>query len=302
MNRNLWWAVGAVLAALLLIWAFSSYAHAGTVRLCTGASDGNYAQAGDMIAKAKNSPSLTIQVVKDTGGTWGNIERTVSLDPSDPSACDAMIGQPDGPALLKREEPAKAAKLIKVGDLHREYLHVLCNKEADIGELEDLEGDSSYSVAVGAEGSGGWLVWQNFIAEDSDYDAIVAKNIGGIDAVADVAFGGTTCMLVPAGLRNGTVLEAGRDFGDQVTLVQAQDKDFNDAVAIDGKPLYTFSEIPGDAYEESFTAGWGGAVDTISWRAEVYVNPDRVSAQDKSALIRAVAQARKQAIAAFGGE
>jgi TRAP-type uncharacterized transport system substrate-binding protein len=298
MRKN-WLMWGLVILVVLAVVAWAGGAFAGTIRLCTGAANGNYSKVGDMIASF-GGQNLEVVVVRDTGGTWGNIDRTVNMDAADPNACDAMIGQPDGPTVLKRDNPAGAGKLIKVGNLHREYLHVICNRAADIGELEDLEGSNEYSVAVGAEGSGGWLIWQNFIAEDADYDAIVPKNLGGIDAIADVAAGNTTCMLQPAGLHNGTVNEANELFAEDVVLVQAQDKDFNDAVDHQGDPLYEFTSIPGGTYPDIQDGMFGSSVDTISWLAAVYMNIDRVSEADRSNFIRAVANARKQAEAEFG--
>lgn len=285
----------AAMAALVSIDVSPAHSQE-VIRLCTGSETGNYYKAGEMIA----SFNPNVQVVA-TNGTWDNIRRTYLTPAESPEACDAMIGQPDGAAILKRDQPQYASKMLKVGDLHREYLHVICNKASGVDDLSDLEGNNKYSIAVGAEGSGGWLIWQNFIFEDSDYDQVVPKNLGGIEAIADVASGNTTCMLAPAGIRNGTVVEAGELFGEDLILVDAQDKDFNDAADIDGKPLYSFSEIPGDAYEESFTSGWGGSVDTVSWNAAVYANVERLSSQQRPEFIRAVANGKKQAVASFGG-
>ncbi|MGZ2408603.1 hypothetical protein [Rhizobium ruizarguesonis] len=57
---------GAVVALLI-----SMPAHAATIPLCTGAADQPYAAAGDMIKAEAKGNGLDIEVVKDTGGTWG---------------------------------------------------------------------------------------------------------------------------------------------------------------------------------------------------------------------------------------
>lgn len=290
-----------LLAALAVSLMTISAQAAQTIRLCTGAAGGPYAEAGKMIAAmARGDQSISIEIVTDTGGTWGNIQRTVLGD-----GCDAMIGQPDGAAVLKRQNPGAAADLKPVADLHREYLHALCSKESGVDDIGDLESDpkgNGYSIALGEPGSGAWLIWQNFIAEDEDYGKVPVKNEGGVIALASVAANETTCVLQPAALGNSMVRQADEQFGDGLLLAGVNDRDFDDAADPQGKPLYTYQEIPSGTYKISLQAGWFvGDTDTISWLAKVYVNPQRVTDQKAlTSFITAVARARPGIQAQYG--
>lgn len=275
------------LAAALALLATPSLA----LTLCTGAADGPYAQAGDIIAA--EDPSIT--VVKDTGGTWANIKLSLA------GKCDAFIGQPDGLAYLNRTEAGSAKKFVPVADLHREYLHALCSKESGVDDVGDLESDApNYSIALGDRGSGAWLIWQNFISEDEDYAGVKQTDESGDVALSSVNNNQTTCMLVPAALKNSTVNTADELYGDGLVLAGVNDGDFNDAVDPQGKDLYTWAKIPSGTYPNSLQ-GWFSGKDTVSWTAKVYVNKTLVT--DKAQLktfIRAVMKARPSIIANFG--
>jgi TRAP-type uncharacterized transport system substrate-binding protein len=282
----------AIAAACLLI---AGTASAGTINLCTAAADGPYAGAGEMIAAEARGSGIDVNVVKDTGGTWGNIK--LSLD----GKCEAFIGQPDGLAYLKRTEPNNAAKFVPVADLHREYLHALCSKESGVDDIGDLENDpKAFSIALGDRGSGAWLVWQNFIAEDDDYAGVRSTDESGDIALSSIANNQTTCGLFPAALGNATVRSADELYGAGLTLVGVNDSDFNDAVDPQGKPLYTYQEIPSGTYPNSLQ-GWFSGKDTVSWTAKVYVNKTLLT--DQAALktfIRTVMKARSGIVANFG--
>lgn len=268
------------------------------VRLCTGAANGVYAAAGEAIKKMAGN-GLPVVVV-ETEGTIDNMRRMIELPADDPEACDAMIGQPDGPVYLARTAPASVKKIRQVATLHREYLHVLCNKESGVDDLGDLENDpDKYRIAIGEAGSGAWLIWQNLIAEDEDYGAVPVSNEGGIMALSSVSSGDTTCMLVPAGLKNGTVNEADSTFGDTIALVGANDKDFDDATDIKGKPLYEYAKIPGSAYPQLFN--YWSDVKTITWPAGVFVSTERMSdAKRLTAFVQAASRASAGIKAEFG--
>lgn len=263
-------------------------AQADTVRLCTGGESGNYFAAGKMIQKM--AIGLEIQVV-ETQGTLDNLNRTLDMDANAPEACDAMIGQPDGAVYVARQSPAKVRNLRPVAKLHTEFLHVLCSKKSGVDDLSDLSGSTDYTVAIGEKGSGSWLVWQNIIAEDESYSGVPVSVEGGILAISSVSNDLATCMLVPAGLHNGTVNLADSNFADTVTLIDAQDKDFNDAVDIKGEPLYEWMTIPSGTYRNLQTGFFGSSVDTIGWKAQVYVNVERVSKDTLTKFIATTARA-----------
>jgi len=283
--------------AASVLFAGLSIAQAETIRLCTGSETGNYYAAGKKIREMAGS-SVTVEIVA-TQGTIDNMRRTLDLPKSDEASCDAFIGQPDGPAYRAATNRGSVATLRPVTTLHREYLHGLCNKESGVDDIGDLESNpAKYSIAIGQEGSGAWLIWQNFIREDEDYKEVPTTPEDGILALTAVSTGQTTCMLVPAGLGNGTVGEADQTFGDTIALVGANDKDFDDATDISGKALYEYAKIPGAAYPKSFN--YWNDVKTISWMATVYLNTEKVSRADQAAFAMAASRAAPAIKASFG--
>jgi len=287
------------LMAAIAVIAISSEAKAAPIRLCTGSESGVYFAAGDAIAKMAGKSVSVVNV--PTEGTIDNLERVLDLDPANPEACDAMIGQPDGPVYVGRSSPAKVKKLRQVATLHREYLHVLCGKKSGVDDLSDLPDDpAKYSIAIGEPGSGAWLIWQNIIAEDVSYGKVPVRNEGGVLALSAVSSGEATCMLVPAGLRNGTVTEADQTYGDTVILAGANDRDFDDATDIKGDPLYEYRDIPKGNYPKSLQSGWFASRKTISWPAAVFVNTDRIDAKALPGFVQAAARAAQGIKAEYG--
>ncbi|MGV1752829.1 TAXI family TRAP transporter solute-binding subunit [Agrobacterium sp. CG674] len=284
----------AALAAVVI----SSEAKAAPIRLCTGAESGVYFAAGDAVAKMAGKNLNVVNV--PTEGTIDNLERVLDLDPSNPEACDAMIGQPDGPVYVGRSSPAKVKKLRQVATLHREYLQVLCGAKSGVDDLSDLPGNNKLSVAIGEPGSGAWLIWQNIVAEDDSYGKVPVRNEGGVLALSAVSSGEATCMLVPAGLRNGTVTEADQIYGDTVILAGANDRDFDDATDIKGDPLYEYWDIPKGTYPKSLQAGWFASRSTISWPAAIFVNTDRIDAKTLPQFVQAAARAAQGIKAEYG--
>lgn len=299
--------LAAAAAIASLYWSVGAHAAPTGITICTGGDGGPYNQIGLEIARNLGN-SIAVNVVADTGGTWGNIERSTSLGNKSPTdadyqsgaACNAFIGQPDGLSALKRRNPAAAAELVKVGTLHTEYLHALCNKASGYDDIGQLGGHTDVKLAVGENGSGAYLVWDNFVYEDSSYKDVPTVPLSGMDAVAAVANGDATCMLVPAGVPNKTVMDADELFGDQLVLAGVNDKDFNDATDVDGKPLYEYSKIPSGSYPKNLQ-GWWSSKSTISWKAGFWVNTQRIDPKLKSKLITAVARTRPWAQATFGG-
>lgn len=293
--------IGAVFALLASLPAFAQ--DASTIRLCTGADSGNYYAAGKLISEMA-SKSVKVEVVTSEG-TVDNLDRAFSLSKSDPQACDALIGQPDGPVYMKRTKPSAISTLRQIGELHREYLQVLCSKASGVADLGDLSGNSKFSIAVGEPGSGAWLVWQNIVAEDNSYGKVPTSAEGGVLALSAVASNQTSCMIVTAGLGNGTVNAADQNYSSKIALVGADDKDFNDAVDVQGKPLYSYDfDIQGSkALYPKLTGGTFsyGKVETISWNAGVYVNTERLSKAQLTGLADAVMRATPRIVSAFGG-
>lgn len=288
------------LACVAAVLAFSAgISFAGPIVLCTGAQSGVYYDAGQQIAKMAGG-ATKVKIV-ETAGTIENMQRVLDLPVDDPNACDAMIGQPDGPVFLARQSPAKVKMLKPAGKLHREYLQVICSKKSGVDDLGDIAG-GKYTLAIGEPGSGAWLIWQNIVEQDSSYADVPVTNDTGSVALAAVADNTTSCMLVAAGLHNGTVNEADATYADDVALVSADDKDFNDAVDIAGSPLYTYDfAIPSGTYPHLQSGFFGSKVSTISWSASVYVNTAKLT--DKKAFqdfVQAVGRASLGIKAEYG--
>ena len=296
-----------LLAACLTLAVTPALAQTTTINLCGGGEGGVYDQVANTIAAFAKGTSVQIRVIKDTGGTWGNIERTMKGNPTPAdyeagNACHAMIGQPDGASALNRENSSLALKMKPILPLHREYLQVICSKKLDISDLTEIEGKKDRSVAIGNPGSGSWLIWQNFIAEDEDYANNPTTTDEDSIALSSVASGQSACMIVPAALGHKTVREADEFFGDEVVLAGADYKDFNDAKNPQGELLYEFKKIPSGTYKNKLQAGWfgGSSYDTVSWRAQLYANSDRVDQKTLKALITAASRARGTITSTFG--
>jgi len=278
-----------------------------TINLCTGGEGKPYHSTGTYIAGfLKDSKNVRVNVIT-TNGTWDNIERTLltPLTPesvADGTACHAYIGQPDGAVVLKRKNPTAAANLKEIGKGPVEFLHVLCSKESGVDDLNDLAGDNSKSVALGANGSGAWVIWQNFVNEEASYGEVVVSDESGAIAMSSVASNSTTCALVPAAVVNATVAEADVNFGDAISLVGANDRDFNDATTVDGKPLYKWQAIPSGSYPTNLQDGWFTSVDTVAWQAGIYVNKQYFTDNTKALedLITATAKAKPAIKNSFG--
>ena len=305
MNKLL----SVVAAAALASTAMTGIAHAEKIRvnICTGGEGKPYNLTGEYISGfLRDSKNVDFHVMTSSG-TWDNIQRTVLTEQTPENiasgeACQVFIGQPDGAVILKRKNPAAAANLRTIGVGPREFLHVLCSKESGVTDLSDLSGDNSKSVALGKEGSGAWLIWQNFINEDKSYEEVQVTDEEGSIAMSSVASNTTTCAIVPAAVPNATVQSADNDFGDAINLVGANDKDFNDATTFDGKPLYKWQKIPSGSYPVNFQNGWFTGVDTIAWQAGIYVNKSYFENNEKALedIITAVAKAKPAIKNSFG--
>lgn len=290
----------------------SSVAHAApeVINICTGAKGQPYEQAAQYIAKAAaGSNKLKINVVSGTGGTWGNIERTVLNDNQTPAdftsgaACHAFIGQPDGLAALAKSNRAAALKLRQIANLHREFLHVVCSNDSGVTTLKQLaDAPSKYKVALGNRGSGGWLTWQNLSSYYTELANVPTTTDSGNIALAAVATDAVTCTLVGAGLNGTTMAQANNDFGDKVKLIPADHKSFASAMTPDGKrKLYEIKDIPGGTYK-NIQKGWlSTSVSTVTWEAGLYVNGDRILDEGVlSELITVTSRARASILSDFG--
>lgn len=277
------------------------------INLCTGAAGQPYAEAGQMIARmAKGSPNLDLHVIADTGGTWSNIEMSVLNNPTaedyaNGKACHAFIGQPDGLAYLSRTNRGAVGVVRQIASLHREYAHILCSRDSKVTKLQQLrDNPSKYSIALGSRGSGGWLLWQNFVDTDKKLGEVATKSESGNIALSAVATDSTTCTIVPAGLGGVVMLQANEMFADKLSLTAATAGSFTKAKGFDGKDLYVEAQIPGGTYKRIQSGWFSSAVDTVAWDAGLYVNTDRIPDEKVlSELIMTTMRARPGIVAQF---
>ncbi len=126
--------------------------------------DQPYAQAGDMIKAEGARHGLDITAVTDTGGTWGNIQLS-----SGPVRCNHRPASTASPISCapSRRTPPSSSPIADSATLN--FFTHSCGKNSGVDDIGDLENDpKKYSIALGERGSGAWLIWQNFIAEDLD--------------------------------------------------------------------------------------------------------------------------------------
>lgn len=239
-----------------------------TIQMCTGGKSGVYFAVGKKMSKAADRDFVRIEPVI-TKGSWQNMKLVAAGD-----QCQAAIVQADAYTLFARQKAADAASLDRIGALHKEYTHVLCNKESGIDNMTDLEG-KKYTLAIGKAGSGAWVTMENWKAEDEGYKNTPTVPVGGIAAAAKVADGSDVqCMLYNAGLGAGFVHKIDSRFGDRISIVNATDKDFNDAEDPKGRPLYEYADIPSKTYPANLQNGMWSSVETIRQDAVLIVNMD----------------------------
>ncbi len=253
------------------------------INLCTGGTNGSYYAAGETIKSFAGS-GISVTVI-ETKGSWDNMRLMAN------GTCNAAIAQPDAYEGYVRENPSLS--LLPINTLHEEYAHLICNSRADIDSITDIEGNKGVSIAIGENGSGAWTTWTNWVNEDDDYADNPTLPLGGLAAIAKVATNPNVCALSIVGLGSPGMKEINDLYGDQVTLVDVDDSDFNDTKDRFGDKLYKFTEIDGNDYTQlTPDAMWGrGDVDTVSMRAKVFADAT-MPPTAQSELIRAVAQAR----------
>ncbi len=283
--------------AFLSVESASAQSAPEVIRLCTGEDGLPYSMAGKTLAKYLDNNRYKIEVVVNTGGSWGNVQKMIAGE------CNAMIAQPDALVELKRKNPSEANSFTPIGQLHREYVHVLCSKESGVTDLSDLDNNTDknkYSVVLGKAGSGAWLVWQNFIAEDQDYAKVaIAPPTSLSVSLTQISQNNITCGLFTAALGNASVRFADENV-DGLNLVPLNDKDFNDAVDHRGRPLYVWDKIPSQTYNKRLQTGWLSGVDTISWYATVYIKQGKLSDGAVEAFTQAYLKSKQNIIKEIG--
>jgi TRAP transporter TAXI family solute receptor len=250
-----------------------------SVKLCTGARDGNYEFSGIQIAQQAKG-ALNVVVVN----TQGSLENLAKLDKGE---CDAAIVQSDAYGVYIKQNSKSALNLEKGRALYQEYLHFICNTQAGISKITQLT--KNQTILVGPLGGGTSTTWESFkIADPKRYGMIPTLPIGGLRAVNIVQEGSeAACMLFVAGLKSGQINEANQvavNSKGRLALIAADDSDLPKVKDPKGKPIYTKATIPGGTYPGGLqpSSMFGSSVDTIAVDAVFVTNAAFIDANEQA--------------------
>jgi TRAP transporter TAXI family solute receptor len=226
-----------------------------TLTICTGGTDGMYYYAGNVISNA--TMSVDGKVLR-TEGTMDNLKKI------DAGHCDAAFVQRDGYWIHAQKNNSKL-NYSRIPSVYTEYAHLICNTEADINSIDDL--DSGNTVLVGYENSGSYLTWANFVAENSDYADVnvkVSKSMSG--NVLKVTNGQADCLLAVTGI-NARSMRNAVQLGSrgELKLANIEDGSLDNLKDPGNKPIYKFGTIKAGTYGK-LQSGWLGSsdIDTIT--------------------------------------
>lgn len=270
-----------LLLASVALLATTVIANAGptTVRLCTGEKGLGYQQAGIAIRDfSKGNRIVNVVLVEGTGGSKDNVSRAFDLDTKDKGACDAFIAQPNAVTDMANTDRSKLSLVRPIGSLHKEYAHLVCSKASGVTSIKELiSHPNKYSVALGQNGSGAWLVWQSLTDASPNLKDVAPKPEDGALALTSVASNMTTCALFPEALRGRWMNAANAQYSDRVRLASDDVGAFAKVRDFQGNQMYSFDKIPSKFYDKLQTGFFGSSVGTISWEAGVFMNTDRVT-------------------------
>ena len=253
----------ATIGVFLLITPALSWAETIQLRLCTGSGDGNYFAVGEEIKRQVARNSLDVQVI-ETAGSMDNMQRMAEGE------CDAGIAQIDAYLHYQASNPESRLEVEWPRHLYEEYLHLICRRDtgsAGILDLADLAGP--LSLMTGAPGSGSALTWDSITRLNPRYLVVETTNADNAAALASVADGAASCLMVVSGMNSG-FLELVDKSGDQLRLLTVDDQAILEAQHF-GKPIYMFRQIPKDTYP-GLQGPSGEPVQTLAVRAVMLIS------------------------------
>lgn len=262
-----------------------------TILIGSGGRGGMYYPAAEVI-DAFIPPGFDVDAVV-TGGTWANVSLALS------GKVHAFVAQPDGMTNVSRLYPDLDGDFLKIGDLHREYSLILCNRQkVKFDEASGNLESTDVRLAIAGRDSGANLLFGNWIAEDSGYERTQVVYFDSSQmALTSVRSGQNHCTLMASGLSSPAVQEIDRADSRQLWLIHADDGDFNDALDMDDKKLYEFFDIP----EETFIGlsadedGDRRDVETTTWHAGVYAYLPAFEGEDGQKALSALTKSMKLA-------
>jgi uncharacterized protein len=269
---------GIVGAAMLA----SSLASASDLRICTGGEAGNYFFAGNVISK--NARSLSIDVVTSQGSVE-NLDRMLD------GSCDAAIVQSDALMVYAGRNPRILPVVERAASLYTEVVHLICNTNAKISNIKDL--NNTHVIAVG-DGTGTAITWEAMSNTDRDtYGKIVVDTRSGLRALNAAADGtDVTCSLFVSGLGSSLIKNDAQTLGDRLNLVVVDDPRFVATKDARGRDVYSFVDIDAKRYPRLAQSGWFSNKDTrtIGVDAVFVISTDWIKKNERAydGLLRAV--------------
>lgn len=242
-----------ILGSLLITAPMGVMAQSIELNLCTGSKDGAYYPAGEQIVLQARG-DVKVNVI-ETKGSDDNLKRL------NDQSCDAAIIQAD--AYFATQEDNTGLRIERTAELYDEYVHLICNRGAGIGDVGDLEDHPDrYTLMIGSKGSGTALTWRTFTLLDTDYAKVPTLPIGGARALAKVLAGTEAqCMMYIGGLKSAAMNKFD-EHGEQLKLVEVDDGDFNNKKDETGHRIYNFKKIPSGTYSK-MQGSFFGSIETV---------------------------------------
>jgi TRAP-type uncharacterized transport system substrate-binding protein len=222
---------------------------ADTFRLCTGNSALNYYKAGHILKARADGSKVAVNVV-ETKGSMDNLDKIVGGE------CDGGYVQADALMVYSQRNAKAISSLERAGVLYKEYVHLLCNRNAGIKRIVDLS--KTNTISIGSEGAGNATTWEGFkIADKKRYTPVMTDSRSGQRALSAVADGSQVqCLITVASLNSSFVKGDAQQQADRLQLIPADDWDMGGAAKdARGQPVYGYDDIPADTYPKLQPSG-----------------------------------------------
>ena len=234
------------------------------LRLCTGTRGNNYFKAGEAIQKTLGDV-IDVEVV-ETKGSWENLQ---SIDRT-PRRCDAAIAQDDAFALYQFEKPNSALAIERVVSLYPEYIHLICNRKADVDDIFDLN-PKKHRIIINEFGSGTYITWTLFGKMNPRHAEIAADGLSIEEGLLKIVDGvKAQCMMFVSGVTGRSMKMANDQFGKQLMLAEISDKKLRKRVGRDKRRVYHQSTLDEDVYAKLLDDD----LDTVAVDAVFFISPE----------------------------
>lgn len=258
------WTHGLLAGLLLLATPAAQAAPTTKLRLCTGVPGNHYHRLGTAIA-AHVKDEIAVSVIA-TKGSWENLER---ID-TEPPSCDAILAQDDAWALYQFEKPKSALMMDRIAVAYPEYVHLICNQEANITRAAQLD-PKVHTVVLNGFGSGTYITWGLLARLNAHYRAVRTVTAASDQALKLVSTNDAPmCMLQVTATGGKTLTSADTTHGDVLRLIRLDDDALHRRVGRDKRAVYAKAEIGAGTYKKLAT----DAVVTQRVDAVFFVNPE----------------------------